>query len=84
MERVFSQQLKLDVVSAVGRAASMEGVVNVPMVAEAVRLRNEQENVAREDIEGLVVQHAQALGAAMAFESGDYMSETPMPIRMHA
>jgi hypothetical protein len=84
MVRIYSQELRLDVVTAVGRAATQHGVVNVPMVAEAVRLRNEQENVAREDIEGLVIEHAQALGAAMVFESGDQMSETPMPIRMHA
>lgn len=84
MVRIYSQELRLDVVSAVGRAAAHYGVVNVPMVAEAIRLRNEQENVAREDIEGLVVQHAQALGAAMAFESEDYISEMPVPIRMHA
>lgn len=84
MERIFSQQLKLDVISTVGRAASMYGVVNVPLLAEAIRIRNEQENVAREDIEGLVVQHAQTLGAAMAFESEDYLSEMPVPMRMHA
>lgn len=83
MVRIYSQELRLDVVTAVGRAAA-HGVVNVPLVAEAIRQRNEQENVAREDIEGLVVEHAQALGAAMVFESGDYMSEMLMPIRMHA
>ena len=84
MDRIFSQQLRLDVVSAVGRAAAQQGVVNVPMLAEVIRLRNEQENVAREDIEGLVVQHAQTLGAAMSFESEDYLSEMPAPMRMHA
>lgn len=84
MVRTYSQELRLDVVSAVGRAASKYGVVNVPMLAEAIRIRNEQENVAREDIEGLVIQHAQTLGAAMAFESEDYLSEMPVPMRMHA
>lgn len=82
MERTFSSRLRLDVVSAVGRAAMMEGVVNVPMVAEAIRLRNEQENVAREDIEKLVVQHAQALGAAMAFESENYQFESQASVSM--
>ncbi|MFH1795723.1 MAG: hypothetical protein ABIK36_11460 [Pseudomonadota bacterium] len=84
MVRIVSQELSQDVVSAVGHAAAQHGVVNVPMLAEAIRLRNERENVAREDIEGLVVQHAQALGAAMSFESVDYLSETPAPVRMHA
>lgn len=84
MVRIYSQELRQDVVTAVGRAAAHHGVVNVPVVAEAIRLRNERENVAREDIEALVVQHAQALGAAMSFEPDDYLSEEPAPIRMHA
>lgn len=83
MERIFSRELRLDVVSSVGRAATRYGVVNVPLLAEAIRLRNEQENVAREDIEGLVIQQAQTLGAAMAFESEDYMSEASAPMSAH-
>ncbi len=82
MDRIVSQKLRVDVVSTVERAARLDGVVNVPMLAEAVRLRNEAENVAREDIEGLVVQHAQALGAAMVFSSEDYLDHSPMRIRI--
>lgn len=82
MDRIVSQKLRVDVVSAVERAARLDGVVNVPMLAEAVRLRNEPENVAREDIEGLVVQHAQTLGAAMIFSSEDYLDHGPMRIRI--
>ncbi|SMH57410.1 hypothetical protein [Mesorhizobium australicum] len=82
MYRTLSQQLRFDVVSAVERAVRLNGVVNVPVLAEAVRLRNEPENVAREDIEGLVVQHAQALGAAMVFSSEDYLDHGQTPVGM--
>jgi hypothetical protein len=67
MERNLSQQLRADVQSAVRDAIGRDGLVNVPHLAEMVRLRNLAENVAREDIELLILQQAQSSGVAMSF-----------------
>jgi len=69
-----------DVSTQVLTALRSRGMVNVAGVAEDVRLRNLDENVAREDIEYLVMQTAELYGAAMEF---DCMTETvngrPLP-----
>ena len=65
----YSAHLCQDVNLQVRAAARYKGMVNVTAVAEAVRLRNLAENVALEDIEGLVLQAAQFCGAAMEFDS---------------
>jgi len=68
MFRTFSSRLREDLNSQVLAALQGKGVVNVTAVAEDVRLRNLDENVAREDIEYLVVQTAELYGAAMEFD----------------
>ena len=55
MHRVYSHKLRSDVYSAVQRAAASGSPVNVPYLAELVRLQNLPENVAREDVEWLIV-----------------------------
>lgn len=67
MNRILSQNLHLSVQTAVREAISTDGVVNVPHLAETIRLLHSSENVAREDIELLVLQNAQVSGAAMSF-----------------
>ena len=65
MDKVFSLELKADVMRSVGAAALTYGIVDVSAVAEQVRLRHENENVAREDIEALVVQLGETLCSPM-------------------
>jgi hypothetical protein len=69
MQRTYSPKLLSDVRSAVIEAAASGGTVNVTHLAEMIRLQNLVENVAREDVEWLVVRHAENIGAAMAFSS---------------
>ena len=68
MRYEYSAQLRDDVNSAVLAAFSKAGIVNITVVAERVRVRNLAENVALEDIEHLVLQAAQLLGAAIEFD----------------
>ncbi|MES0032868.1 MULTISPECIES: hypothetical protein [unclassified Mesorhizobium] len=64
----FSVRLHEDVSSRV-RATLRSGIaINLTAVAEAARLQNLAENVAREDIEWLVMQAAQLYGAAIEFD----------------
>lgn len=64
----YSARLRDDVNSAVLTAFRTAGIVNISMVAEQVRIRNLAENVALEDIERLVLQAAQLIGAAIEFD----------------
>jgi hypothetical protein len=64
----YSATLLEDVSSSVKAAFNSAGIVNIALVAEQVRLRNLAENVALEDIEHLVLQAAQLLGAAIEFD----------------
>ncbi|MBB6412248.1 hypothetical protein [Mesorhizobium sangaii] len=64
----YSARLRDDVNSAVQTAFGTAGIVNISMVAEQVRVNNLAENVALEDIEHLVMQAAQLIGAAIEFD----------------
>ncbi|SDA89088.1 hypothetical protein [Mesorhizobium qingshengii] len=64
----YSALLRDDVTSTVHRAFKTAGIVNITTVAEQVRVRNLAENVALEDIEHLVLQAAQLIGAAIEFD----------------
>lgn len=65
----YSTSLRDDVNSAVQRAFATAGIVNISATAEQVRVRNLAENIALEDIEYLVLQAAQLLGAAIEFDA---------------
>ncbi len=65
----FSQKLIEDVQSSVLKAHATEGVVNVPLLAEQVRQRNEIENVALEDIIVELMAQAQRFNTVMVFDS---------------
>ena len=64
----YSAQLREDLNSQVLAALRSRGIVNIAMVAEDVRLRNLDENIALEDVERLVMQVAQLYGAVMEFD----------------
>jgi len=64
----YSAHLRDDVNSEVQAAWRSQGIVNIALLAEAVRLKNLAENVALEDIEYMVMQAAQFYGAAMELE----------------
>lgn len=74
MSRKFSERLRVDVNALVQSALGLHGTVNVPVIAETIRKRNLEENVALEDIEQLVLTQAQLLGAPMAFASNEAVS----------
>ncbi|QKC96036.1 hypothetical protein [Mesorhizobium sp. NZP2298] len=65
----YSTRLRDDVHSAVQMAFKTAGIVNISATAEQIRVRNLAENVALEDIEYLVLQAAQLLGAAIEFDA---------------
>ncbi|MBZ9670752.1 hypothetical protein FJ970_14345 [Mesorhizobium sp. B2-1-8] len=65
----YSTMLREDVYSTVCTAFKTVGIINVSVVAERIRIRNLAENVALEDIEHLVLQAAQLIGAAIEFDA---------------
>ena len=67
--RTFSPDFLKDLTQAIDAALSQHGIVNVPLLAEQVRRRNEHENIALEDIEAKVMQLAQMRCAVMEFET---------------
>ena len=67
--RPFSANFLNDMRQAVDEALGRHGIVNVPLVAEQVRRRNEHENVALEDVEAKIMQLAQIRSAMMEFET---------------
>lgn len=67
--RPFSARLQADILQSVQTAFRTRGVVNVPILAEQVRRRNEVENVAVEDIEQQVLLQAQRLNVVIEFDS---------------
>lgn len=69
MRYEYSTRLRDDVRSAVEMAFKTAGIVNISATAEQVRARNLAENVALEDVEYLVLQAAQLLGAAIEFDA---------------
>ncbi|WP_027035124.1 hypothetical protein [Mesorhizobium ciceri] len=64
----YSARLREDIRSAVQIAFRKTGIVSITAVAEHVRVRNLAENVALEDVEYLVFQAAQLIGAAIEFD----------------
>ncbi|MBZ9962801.1 hypothetical protein [Mesorhizobium sp. BR1-1-2] len=73
----YSTRLRDDVQSAVTTAFRTYGIVNITAVAERIRLRNLDENVALEDVEHLVLAAAQLLGAAIEFEGLTMIDHLP-------
>ena len=55
----FSADFLKDLTQAIDIALGRHGIINVPLLAEQVRRRNEHENIALEDVEAKVLQLAQ-------------------------
>src|ERR1700754_2761016 len=68
MRNRYSVRLLEDINCRVRATLQSRITVNITAVAEEVRLRNLAENIALEDIECLVMQAAQLLGAAIEFD----------------
>lgn len=68
MQRRLTQALEFDILQTAQAAVSRFGVINVPVLAEEVRRRNERENVALEDVEYEILRQAQTLNAAIEFD----------------
>ena len=67
--RPISTQLGRDLVATVEAAFHEFGTVNVPMIAEELRSRHLEENVALEDLSAMVMRHSSRIGAPMEFHS---------------
>lgn len=68
MRLKYSNEFKADLSRSVMSSIAGTGIVNVPLVAEEIRRRNEIENIALEDVELLVLETAQMFGAALEFD----------------
>ena len=68
MRGTFSPEFLKDIAQAIDAALSETGIVNVPLLAEQGRKRNEHENIALEDVEAKVLELTQRRCAAMEFE----------------
>lgn len=68
MFRRFSIRLRDDAHHRVQQALRIKGIVNIIRLSEEIRLSNLTENIAREDIEDLVMQIAQLYHAPIEFD----------------
>ncbi len=68
MGPLFSPTLMDDVTQTIHAALTMNGIVNIPKLAEEIRKRNEAENIALEDITAELLNQAQRHSAAMEFD----------------
>ena len=64
----FSTTLMDDLRQTVQDALMRNGIVNLSLLAEEIRKRNERENIALEDITAELLVQAQRHGAAMEFD----------------
>ncbi len=71
--RRLSADLMEDIRTSVTRAWKRDGIVNVPALAETVRVRHEAENVALEDLEAQVMSAAIKVSAVITFNSNWYV-----------
>lgn len=64
----FSIRLRDDAHHRVQKALRTKGIVNIIRLSEAIRLDHLAENIAREDIESLVMEVSQLYGAPIEFD----------------
>jgi hypothetical protein len=64
----YSEKLRNEAHRKVQSAIRAHGIVNLILLAEQIRLENLDENIAREDLDELVLQIAQFYGAAVEFD----------------
>ena len=68
MLRLFSTRMRDEVHCKVQHALRTNGIVDIVGLSEEVRLKHLAENIAREDIEGLVMEISQLYGAPIEFD----------------
>lgn len=68
MRRIFSSRLQDDLATSFQVELKKNRIINIPLLAEQIRKRNEQENVALEDISEWLMHYAKSANAAMVFE----------------
>ncbi|MGX5805020.1 hypothetical protein ACWGS9_27750 [Bradyrhizobium sp. Arg314] len=68
MLRGFSNRLRDDAHCKVQEALRINGIINIIRLSEEIRLKNLAENIAREDIENLVMEVSQLYGAPIEFD----------------
>ena len=68
MGPLFSPTLMDDVTQTIHAALTLNGIINIPKLAEEIRRRNEVENIALEDIAAELLVQAQRHSAAMEFD----------------
>ena len=71
MKAQFTPALHDDVDATLDRALAKLGVVNIPRLAEEIRLRNETANIALEDIAAELMRRALVRNALMEFDAAD-------------
>jgi hypothetical protein len=67
MNRVYSPAFRDDLLKTVQSAIASNGILNISVVAEEIRKRNEAENIALEDVEQMVLDVATNLRVAVEF-----------------
>lgn len=75
MKPQFSPRLMTDLTDTLHGAIADYGIVNVPVLAEEIRRRNEADNIALEDIAEHLLNRAQALSVAMVFDRPEIPEE---------
>lgn len=68
MQPGYSEKLRNDAHRKVQSAIATNGIVDLILLAEQMRLENIDANIAREDLHELVLQVAQFYGAAVEFD----------------
>lgn len=68
MRRIFSSKLQDDLVVSFRAELQENRIINIPVLAEQIRKRNETENVALEDISEWLIHYAKDAEAPMVFE----------------
>jgi hypothetical protein len=71
MNRVYSSAFQDDLLKTVQSAIASNGILNISVVAEEIRKRNEAENIALEDVEQMVLEVATNLRVAVEFNDAE-------------
>jgi hypothetical protein len=72
MKTTFSNRLSEDIIRTLEFAIRDFGIVNISILAEQIRKRNQLENVALEDIVEKLAERAILRGAAMEFDGASW------------
>ena len=67
MRRIFSSVMREDLTRSFHEELQKNGIINIPILAEEIRKRNEIENVALEDISEWLMYYAKGANAAIVF-----------------